>query len=429
MLCLLLLCVPAAVSAADTAPYAPGFALLERQDYAGAYDWFAPRLLETPDDLDLLYGFGVACVNTGRHSHAVYAFETLLERQPQAHPVRFELARAYLAVQRYDDARRELQAVLDHDPPEAVRQAATQALTALDEAQRTPVVVSGSLGVYGFSCDNVNAGISSNDVLLSNVSYAIDDASQRRSDNGLIGLGAVALTGQPWRDTPLLLRPGVTVYQKWHDSFRDNDLTYVAPALTLLWQAHPRLLLSAGGEYQHIDYDYRALSRVWEAELAGTFAATQQVALTTTLTYAHTAHKTTYGRSGNTYTVGESVEWALTPALTATLSGEYARQHAVADAYASRAWAGDLGLTAQLPWSLTGTVAGGLGRTRYDDPSTSVVTYDRSDRLWDITCGLSRTLAGHWTVSYTFTREKNNSNTDIHDYTTNTHTFGVVYGF
>ena len=55
---------------------------------------------------------GIAALDSGRAEEAIVALERALSRQPALTAVRADLARAYLAVGRYVDARRELKQVM-----------------------------------------------------------------------------------------------------------------------------------------------------------------------------------------------------------------------------------------------------------------------------------------------------------------------------
>ena len=175
-----------------------GFDLLDRGQGDTAYAFFAPRLLETPDNIDVIFGYGLACLQTRRASHAVFSFETILERVPNADRVRLELARAYLAAGRVADAKREFTTVLGHNPPAEVRKNIEIALAAIDRQAPGPQVdFHGMVGTYLFNCNNVNSGVSTNSVILKDASFTIDGANQAKSDAGIVGLASFLVSVQP----------------------------------------------------------------------------------------------------------------------------------------------------------------------------------------------------------------------------------------
>lgn len=408
-----------------------GFACLDRGESEAAYAFFAPRLLDAPDDLDIMFGYGLACLQTGRASHASFAFETILERNPNADRVRLELARAYLADGRLPEAKREFTAVLERNPPAEVRQNIELILSGIDRA--TPgasVSFHGMVSTSMFNSNNVNSGINTNSVILKDATFAIDGNNQAKSDAGAIGIASFLVTIQPQPDVPILLQPAVTVYQKWHDSFRTNDLTYLAPGLTLIYQPNEKWQFSLEGQMQDVTFDYQALSRTWHGGLTVRSTPWPEVTSATEFTATHTSNKTTWARSGNTYGVAETLSFKLPRNFRLDVGGEFSRARAVEERYANREWAGSGTLTVPLPWTCELSIGGGYTRTAYDDPSTAQMAgIDRKDRAWDFSSTLSKTFWENWQASYDYAYTKNNSNTDIHDYRTGTHTLGVSYSF
>jgi hypothetical protein len=81
----------------------------------------------------------------------------MLAVDPNLHRVRLELATVYFGLGRYDDARRELDTVLEAKPPETVKQNIEKLLAAIDErTKRLFYNIRGSLGIQRDS--NVSAG-------------------------------------------------------------------------------------------------------------------------------------------------------------------------------------------------------------------------------------------------------------------------------
>ncbi len=97
------------------------FGAREQGDIAGAYSTLADLLREYPADEDVNFAFGLLAIERGRPSLGILAFERVLSMHPTNHRARLELARAYYLIGQWEQARQQFNQVLDHDPPQTVR--------------------------------------------------------------------------------------------------------------------------------------------------------------------------------------------------------------------------------------------------------------------------------------------------------------------
>lgn len=102
--------------------------------YGAAYALLAPQESERAGDpqFDLL--LGIAALETGRHTLAVFALERVLAVQPDNARARAEIGRAYLELGESAGARRELQAVRGQNVPPEVARSIDRLLSAIDRA-------------------------------------------------------------------------------------------------------------------------------------------------------------------------------------------------------------------------------------------------------------------------------------------------------
>lgn len=67
------------------------------------------------------FAYGLAAIDAGFPSHAVFALERVLQHQPDNLRARLELARGYFLLEQFESARIEFNRVLDTNPPENVQ--------------------------------------------------------------------------------------------------------------------------------------------------------------------------------------------------------------------------------------------------------------------------------------------------------------------
>ncbi len=97
-------------------------ALLEAGDSQGAYALLSPLEVDRAGDPRFDYLLGLAALETGRATEAVFAFERVLAVEPGNLLARADMARALAALNEMESARRELETVVregDAIPPEA----------------------------------------------------------------------------------------------------------------------------------------------------------------------------------------------------------------------------------------------------------------------------------------------------------------------
>ena len=111
---------------------------IEAGRHAAAYALLAPQESERAGDpqFDLL--LGIAAVETGRHTLAVFALARVLALQPDNARARAEIGRAYLALGESASAKRELQAVRGQNVPPEVARSLDRLLSAIDRAPTEP---------------------------------------------------------------------------------------------------------------------------------------------------------------------------------------------------------------------------------------------------------------------------------------------------
>lgn len=107
--------------------------LIGSHDAAAAYAQLAPQERDRAGEPRFDYLLGLAALDSGHVTHAIFALERVLAIRPDDHPARAELARAYLAAGESENARTELERVRRTEMPEEAAAAIDRVLGLLDQ--------------------------------------------------------------------------------------------------------------------------------------------------------------------------------------------------------------------------------------------------------------------------------------------------------
>lgn len=161
--------------------------LLASKQAAQAYQALEPQQSARAGQPEFDYLLGIAALDSGRITQAIFAFERVLAVQPGNSLARAELARAYIAAGETDTAKTQLAQVkaAPDTPPEA-RASVERLLSSLEKASPKPLRFYVEAGVVADS--NVSGGpnISGFAVpALGGAVFALAPASQQRGDVAL----------------------------------------------------------------------------------------------------------------------------------------------------------------------------------------------------------------------------------------------------
>jgi outer membrane protein len=130
-------------------------------DAATAYAELAPQERARAGDPRFDYLLGLAALDSGHVTHAIFALERVLARRPDDHPARAELARAYLATGESESARAELVKVRRTEMPQDAAAAIDRVLGLLDQvAPSDRPTFAGYAEIGGGWDSNVNSATS-----------------------------------------------------------------------------------------------------------------------------------------------------------------------------------------------------------------------------------------------------------------------------
>lgn len=224
-------------------------------DAAGAYTLLRPREAELAGNALYDYLLGVAALDSGRTSEAIFSLQRALAVEPRFSGAKLELARAYFDAGNHDQARPLFVALLDEDPPRGVRDVINRYLAAIDTRPTAPAPRFTPYAEFFAGHDsNANGSTSNNQFLGFTLSpenvetetpfgevgagfqwtvptsvraawYSAARAGYRRNpDASFVDFGIVSgLTGFAWRSGSWFGRFGIDGYTAERDSTTDES--------------------------------------------------------------------------------------------------------------------------------------------------------------------------------------------------------------
>lgn len=160
--------------------------LLDGKAPEPAYQLLAPLEDERAGDLDYDYLLGLAALDSGRTTLAVFALERVLSQQPGHSQARTGLARAYFLIGENQAAHHEFTQVLRQEPPEEVRNSIARYLNVLEQRFDSQTdQLSGYVELAIGRDSNVNSATSDNQVAipaLGNLVFTLDPSGLEQDD-------------------------------------------------------------------------------------------------------------------------------------------------------------------------------------------------------------------------------------------------------
>lgn len=134
---------------------------------ADAYALLEPEQSRRAGDPDYDYLLGIAALDSGRPTEAIFALERVLAVKPKHLQARAEIARAYLASGEKAAAKQEFEAVQSQNPPKEVNATIQRFLDAINQGQGgKSALLNGYLEASIGNDSNVNSATGSNQVAI-----------------------------------------------------------------------------------------------------------------------------------------------------------------------------------------------------------------------------------------------------------------------
>jgi len=211
-------------------------------------------------DYDLL--LGIAALESGQPTQAVFAFERVLVIEPDNTRARLELARAYYEMGENEASREEFTYARSQQVPQSVQQTIEEYLTAIDTRLRRGTQQSRLnfyLQIRGGYDSNVNSATDASTVALpafGNLEFTLDE-SARKLDSWYSNIeGGMSFLQPVSNQSPLAVFGGASMF--YRPTYNENDFDTAAgnAQLGLRYTAGKNsFLASLQGQKYYIDYD------------------------------------------------------------------------------------------------------------------------------------------------------------------------------
>ncbi len=224
--------------------------LVEQREYEAAWELGTELRFEHEGRPRFDFHLGLAALETGRLSEAVFALERVLMRQPGSQRTRLELARAYFLLEENNQARREFERVLAQEPPVQVRATVERFLVAIQrrEERFEPIYSFWVEGGLGYD-DNVNAG-PDDETNLELSGFQTDQTIEGKQSDYLVEVATGGNVIAPIDEQRAWFGRG-RVSSRNHLDETDHDQLRVRADGGLQWMEGP-VMARAGGDIQRL---------------------------------------------------------------------------------------------------------------------------------------------------------------------------------
>lgn len=423
-----MLCLGAAGQSLETQVKA-GSDALAAGDIDRAFDIFCELLREYPDDPAVNLGLGRAAYERGKLSHAAFAYERVLLRDPGNHVARLELARTYYAMNQFDLAQAEFSRVLGHDPPPAVRGKVELFLQKIKQQTRAWDHW-GRIEISAFGDDNVNFGPSVDSVSTIIGVLEVSEKSLPRTETGLAA--ALSLLGMydVGRKGGWSALGGMNYYQNWLHEPGGHETLFLK-LYGGMRRVTGRTWLQIPLKIEHIRYGHAPLLDSYGVNASCLYAQSGVLHWMTTFACEYRDYPGGTARDAPYVALGETARFYLTRrrhslACGLKLFGESPDEQS----YQNQGWEARLVGEAVLPWCTTLYVRIKCRETYYNGRALlDAKDEDRHDTYAQLTVGGSKMLRGALGVNGSYQVIVSDSSFDLYEYDRNVASAGVFWGF
>ncbi len=201
-------------------------ALLNANKNSAAYALLEPQESARAGDAGYDFLLGLAALEVGQNTRAVFALERVLAMEPNNVRARAEIARAYLALGEVETARQEFETVQKQGVPADVSLTLDRYIAAARRVgdQSKPTVNGYVEGVLGYDT-NVNVGPNRTSVVIPGISSTpavlSNDSRANKDTYGQLGAG---VNGRIPLTTDVALLAGFSGAQKWNQDVNQFDM-------------------------------------------------------------------------------------------------------------------------------------------------------------------------------------------------------------
>jgi tetratricopeptide (TPR) repeat protein len=395
-----------------------GWAAYNSGNYEEAYDLFSQAFRQDPGSVPVNFALAEAAYQKKKYSHAVFAYDRVLEAAPNHQKARYGKARTLLALKQTDEARAEFAALLGQDLKPEVRESIQNVIGQMDQSV-DPWRFEGMASLAFFYDDNVNFGPAEEVINTLSGTLTLNNNSSQNDAWGIgltVGGTASYDAGEQggWCGIG-----GATLYTTVMDDASAQETLYTR-AFAGARRVQQDALTELTVRYDRMYYGHDHLLDVYGADAAYLKALDRNNHFLGRLSLEHRDFDTDASNNGrdSIYTAAKA-SWKHFFAnrrdrteLTAGLFCENAHLQANSN-YGILLKAGgekDLG------HDVTGYASLQMKMTDYSDNMKGTFADDRGDRQYAWTLGARRPFAKDWTVDLQYRYTRNDSNLGLYDY-------------
>lgn len=395
-------------------------ALLDRGNAGAAYALLEPHEAQRAGDPDYDFLLGLAALEIGKHTSAVFALERVLAVKPDHVRARAEIARAYAALGEMKTARQEFETVKQQGVPPEVAVTIDRLVSAIErieEEGRTTVrgYLEGTLG----HDTNINSATPDRNVavpLFGGAVFTLGPGGAKRSD-GFSTVGAGIGLRHPL-NREWALTAGLNGNKRMHHD-QDRFDTGAADAHLGLVRTYGKNVFSAALQYNQfwLDNDrYREATGII-AQWQHNYDARNQSSLF--VQYAGLDYISQEMRNADRFVLGANFAHARPGFKTVFYGGAYVGEEvARKDAFphfGHTLWGLRVGAQHEFNPNVKAFANLGYEDRRYDGTDPFFLK-TRHDGQWNLGFGVAWTPAKHWRVTPQFQYTRNNSNIVLNDF-------------
>lgn len=393
-------------------------ALLDKGDAKAAYALLEPLESQRAGEVEYDFLLGLAALEVGKNTNAVFALERVLAVDPNHVRARAEIARAYLALGETKVAKQEFESVVKQGVPSDVAATIDRLITAVERIEDEGRTTWRGYAEASFGYDtNVNSATAASGISIpawGGPVLTLNAASRRQSD--IFGTVGAGLNVRQPLDKEWALIAGLNANKRMNSNREDTFDTGLVDANVGLVRTYGKDVFSAVAQYNQLWVDnerYREATG-FTTQWQHNYDARNQSSLY--VQYANLHYPQEKERDGDRFVLGANFAHALVGFKTVFYGGGYIGSEVVKDPafrhlgnmlYGAR-------IGAQHEYQRDVKVFANLGyeHRRYEG-SHPLLLRTRDDDQWNLSVGMAWTPAKTWVVTPQFQYTENRSNLEI----------------
>jgi len=397
------------------------YSLVNKGKFKESYDLLLKDYPENKDDIEVNFLLGMSTFKLRKFDEAIKYYQIILNKDPDAHRVRLELARAYTANGQMNEAKKEFNAVLATNPPQVVGENIKRFLEMIEAQKNWYARVS-----VGFLSDsNVNAGPVAKSVLILGVPFELSTDTRERSDNGIITSAAFGYIlplskSFAWQSEFAFNQ---TAYFRYSEFNSDQYSLSTGPSLkNATWAISMPLLY----DYTEIGSDRYSYAYGISPQIQ--YALTERLILSASWTGQSKYYYTSHDRTGTAWSANGSLRFNISPTMFIQPGYRHTEEDTRKPYLDNKSDAVNIGFYAGLPKDFALYIQPSISWNKYEEKEAA---YERArdDIQYVVNVNLSKGIGKGFSAALGYTYTRNDSNLTIYDYKRNQVTFQVSKSF